>query len=182
MDSQIFKEKLQRSKPIGLRSSYIIGNLLECRCLKWACMTYLNTSNTSYGQKKGRKLNWQFDSQLLKVENCPDFLGYRWRATYYLKAPDEGYNFALDFISIGGMHTKLWAPKVTRVPTMGISKLPFGSLGTKWHLGASPMAKQKVYYKGEGDGLPQVRAMVSLVSLCLLMACPCTKVFQLRTN
>jgi hypothetical protein len=48
-----------------------------------------------------------------------------------LKAPDEGYNFDLDFISIGGMHTKLWAPKVVVVPTMEISKLPFGSLGTK---------------------------------------------------
>jgi hypothetical protein len=80
------------------------------------------------------------------------------------------------------MHTKLWAPKVVVVPTMEISKLPFGSLGTKWHLGASPMAKHKLYYKGEGDVLPQVRAMVSFVSLCLLVARPCTKVLQLRTN
>jgi len=26
---------------------------------------------------------------------------------------------------------KIWAPKVVGIPTMGISKLPFGSLGTK---------------------------------------------------
>jgi len=33
---------------------------------------------------------------------------------------DKGYNFALDFISIGGLHTKLWALKVARVPTSGM--------------------------------------------------------------
>ncbi len=35
---------------------------------------------------------------------------------------------------------------------------------TKWHLGASPMARHREYYKGEGGGFPQVWAMVSLVS------------------
>jgi hypothetical protein len=46
---------------------------------------------------------------------------------------------------------------------------------TKWHLGVSPVAKHKVYYNGEGGGFPQVRAVVSLVSLCLPMAHPYTK-------
>jgi hypothetical protein len=49
------------------------------------------------------------------------------------------------------------------------------SLGTKWHLGAGLVAKHKVYTKGEGGGFPQVRAVVSLVNLCLLVARPCTK-------
>jgi hypothetical protein len=98
------------------------------------------------------------------------------------KAFNKCYNFALDLMLIGSLHTKLWAPKVAKVPTLGISGLPLGSLGTKWHLGADPMARHKVYYKGEGDGFPQVWAMVSLVNLCLPMVCPCTKVFQLCTN
>jgi hypothetical protein len=52
---------------------------------------------------------------------------------------------------------------------LGILGLPLGSPSpmTKWHLGARPVAKHKVYYKGEGGGFPQVRAMVSLVSRCL---------------
>jgi hypothetical protein len=33
-----------------------------------------------------------------------------------------------------------------------ISGLPLGSPGTKWHLGAGPMVKHIVYYKGEGGG------------------------------
>jgi hypothetical protein len=45
----------------------------------------------------------------------------------------------------------------------------------KWHLGASPIAKQRVYYKGEGGGFPQVEAVISLMSLCLPLARPYTK-------
>jgi hypothetical protein len=45
----------------------------------------------------------------------------------------------------------------------------------KCHLGAGPMARHKVYYKGEGDGFPQVQAVVSFVSANLPMACPNTK-------
>jgi len=46
---------------------------------------------------------------------------------------------------------------------------------TKWHLNASPMAKHKEYYKGEGGGFPQVRVVVSFVNPRLPVARPCTK-------
>jgi len=55
----------------------------------------------------------------------------RLRATYYWKVFDKSYNFALDLISIGGFHTKLWALKVAGVPTWRISGLPLGNFGTK---------------------------------------------------
>jgi hypothetical protein len=35
--------------------------------------------------------------------------------------------------------------------------------------------KHRVYYKGEGGGFPQVRAVVNLVSSSLLMVCPSAK-------
>jgi hypothetical protein len=73
------------------------------------------------------------------------------------KAFDEGYNFALDLISIRGLQRKLWAPKAAGVPTLGISGLPLGSVETKCHLDVSLMEKHRVYYKGEGGGFPQVR-------------------------
>ncbi len=88
---------------------------------------------------------------------------------------DKGYNFALDLISIGGLHAKLRGPKVARVPILGISGLPFGSLGTKCHLDVGLVKRHIVYYKGEGGGFPQVWAMVSLVSPSLLVAHPNTK-------
>ncbi len=47
---------------------------------------------------------------------------------------------------------------------MGISGFPLGSPGTKCHLDVAPVESCRKYYKGEGGGFPQVRAMVSLVS------------------
>jgi len=35
--------------------------------------------------------------------------------------------------------------------------------------------RHKEYYMGEGGGFPRVRAVMNLVSLELLMACPSTK-------
>jgi hypothetical protein len=111
----------------------------------------------------------------LKIKNRPDFLVCKWCATYRWKALDEGYNFALDLTLIGNLHTKLWALKIVEIPTLGISKLPLGSPRTKWHLGATPVAKHKVYYKGEGGGFPQVWVVVNLVNPCLPVIRPCTK-------
>jgi hypothetical protein len=54
-------------------------------------------------------------------------------------------------------------------------RLQLGSHGLKWHLGSSPVARHIEYYKGEGGGFLQVRAMMSLVNQCLLMAHPCIK-------
>ncbi len=106
----------------------------------------------------------------------------RWRATYCWKALDEGYNFVLDLISIGGLHTKLWGPKVVGVPTLTISGLPLGSPGTKNHLDVGLVERHKVYYKGEGGGFPQVRAVVSLVNLSCSWFVLAPKVFQLCIN
>jgi hypothetical protein len=69
--------------PLDWKFLYIIENLLKRRCLKWACMTHLDTWNTSYGQKKGWKSNHQFDSWPLKVRNRLNSLTWRWHATYH---------------------------------------------------------------------------------------------------
>jgi hypothetical protein len=149
---------------------YIIGKLLERRCLKWARTAHLDIWNTSYGQKKGRESNCMFDSRPEKVGNRPDLLGCRQRATYRWKSLDESYNFASDRTSIRGLLAKLWGSKVPGVPAGGISGLPRGSPagvpGEKSHLDVGPVERSRVYYKGEGGGFPQVRAVVSLV-------CPC---------
>jgi hypothetical protein len=72
---------------------------------------------------------------------------------------------------------KVCAPKV-----VGISGFPFGSPGTKSHLDVAPVERHIVYYKGEGCGFLQVRAVVSFVN----PSCPwlvfAPKVLQLCTN
>jgi hypothetical protein len=128
-----------------------------------------------YDQMKGWESNCQFDIQPLKLGNCPNSLACRLHATYRWKALNKGYNFAWKLISIKGFHTKLWDSKVAKIPFLGILKFPLGSFGTKWHLGANPMVRHRVYYKGEGGSFPQVRAMVNLVNLCLFVVSLCTK-------
>jgi hypothetical protein len=102
------------------------------------------------------------DSRPLKVKNRPDLLGYRQRATYRWKALNEGYNFALDRISIEGLLAKLRGSKVVGVPASEISGLPCGSPETKSHLDVASMESHRVYNKGGRWWLPQVWAVVSL--------------------
>jgi hypothetical protein len=169
--------RAQTSMSCGVR--YIIGKLLKRRCLKWARIAHLDIWNTSYGQKKGRESNCQFDSRPQKVGNL---LSCRGRATYRWKALDESYNFALDCTSIGGLIAKLWGSKVARVPTGGILGLPLGSPGKNNHLDVASVESYRVYYKGEGGGFLQVRAVVSLVCPCCPWLVLAPKVLQLCTN
>jgi hypothetical protein len=111
-------------------------------------------------EKSGIKLTvWLLT---IKSQESPQFLTWRWHATYCWKALDEGYNFTSNLISIGGLHEKLWGLKIMGVPTLGIS-----GVETKCHLDVGLVEKYKVYYKGEGGGFPQVWAVVNLVSLKL---------------
>jgi hypothetical protein len=145
---------------------YIFGKILERRCLKWARIFHLDIWNTSYGQKKGRESNWQFDSWPEKVRNRSDLLGCRQRATYCWNAFDENYNFVSDHTLIRGLLAKLWGSKVARDPALDVGSV----------------ASHRVYYKGEGGGFPQVRAVVSLVCACCPWFVLTQRVFQLCTN
>jgi hypothetical protein len=127
MDSKNFRERFQGSKLNDLWHFYIIGKLLELKCLKWAHIAHLDIWNTSYGQKKGRESNCQFDSQPQKVGNRLDLLGCRGRATYGWKALNESYNFALDHILIWGLFAKLWGSKFAGISFGAISGLALGS-------------------------------------------------------
>jgi len=111
----------------------------------------------------------------IKSKKSPRFPYVQVTCDIPLEKSWQGYKFALDLILIKGLHVKLWAPKIMEVPTMGILGFPLGSPETKWHLGVGPVAKHKVYYKGEGGGFPQVWIVVSFVSSSLPMACPTTK-------
>jgi hypothetical protein len=57
-----------------------------------------------------------------------------------------------------------------------------GVLGKKSHLDVGFVANYKVYYKGEGGGFPQVRAVVSLVCPCCPWLVLAPRVLQLCIN
>jgi hypothetical protein len=105
-----FDSKAQNTLHWGVLG--VIGKVLKRRYRKWPRIGHLDIFNPSYGQKKGRESNWQFDSRPLKVRNrsLPDirFEGAirRW------KDLDEGYKFGSDLVAIRLRSRELWALKV----------------------------------------------------------------------
>ncbi len=148
---------------------------MKCRCLKWTRMTRLDICNTSYGKKKGRKSNWQFDSRPQEVRNQPDFCACRWSVIHRWKALDESYNFASNLIPIEGLSKKLWPYKVAGVQPWQFRDSLLGVPRQKVHLDEGLAERHRKYYMGEGGGFPWVRAMVSLVNPKSVVACPSTK-------
>ncbi len=94
----------------------VIGKVLKRRYRKCPRILDLNICSPSYGQKKGRESNWQFDSRPLKVGNRPlpdvrfEFATWRW------KDLDEGYNIGSDLVAIQLCSRELWPFKVLGVP------------------------------------------------------------------
>jgi hypothetical protein len=117
-------------------------------------MIHLNTYNTSYGQKKGRKSKCQFDFRPLKVKNYVELRVCKWLATYHWKVFEKGYKFLLDLTSIIGLHKKLCASKGAKVLITRILGILTWEFQEKWHLGVASMVNHKKYYKKEGGGFP----------------------------
>jgi hypothetical protein len=94
----------------------VIGKVSKRRYRKWPRIGHLDTYSRSYGQKKGRESNWQFDFWPLKVRNRSLFDIRFKSATWHWKDLDEGYNFGLDLVAIEICSWELWPFKVLRVP------------------------------------------------------------------
>jgi hypothetical protein len=93
----------------------VIGKVLKRRYWKWPRIGHSNICSPSYGQKKGRESNWQFDSRPLKVGNRPLPNISLKSATWRWKALGESYNFDLGLISIRVWGEELWPFKVSGV-------------------------------------------------------------------
>jgi hypothetical protein len=119
------------------KAQKVIGKVLKRRYKKWPRIGHLNICSPSYGQKKGRESNCQFDSRPLKVGNRPlpdlriESAIRRW------KDLGEGYKFGLDLVTIRLCSRELWAPKVPG--------LQLGSPGKKWHSGVGAAESHRIY-------------------------------------
>jgi hypothetical protein len=59
-ESLEFDGKGENTSPWGVLG--VIGKLLKCKCPKWPHIGHLDICSPSYGQKKGRESNCQFDA------------------------------------------------------------------------------------------------------------------------
>jgi hypothetical protein len=142
---------------------YINEKLLKLRCPKWPWIAYLDICSPSYGQNKGRQSNCQFDSRPLKVGNWPLPDVASRSATWRWKALNKSYNFGSKLVPIRVWGEELWLSKVPGLRPETVSRLQLGSPEKKSHLDVASAESCRVYYMGEGDGFPQVRAVVSLL-------------------
>ncbi len=131
-DSRMFRARQQGPKHLALRCSWCHWKkVLKRRYRKWPRIGHLNICSPSYGQKKGRESNWQFDSRPLKVKNRPlsnlriESAIRRW------KDLNVSYKFGLDLIAIRLCSRELWAPKVPglhpeqfRASNPGVPRVP----------------------------------------------------------
>ncbi len=77
-----------------------IGKVLKRKYRKCPRIRHLDICRPSYGQKKGRESNWQFDSRPLKVKNRPLSEVRIESAMRPWKDLDEGYKFGSDLVAI----------------------------------------------------------------------------------
>jgi hypothetical protein len=133
--------------------------------------------NISYGRKKSQGSKCQFNSRSLKVRNRPDLFALRACGVPHIvgKLSTRAINFLETSPQSEVWKRNYGPPKSWKSQFWEFRDFQLESPRTKWHLGAGPVAMHWKYYKGEGGGFPQVRAAVNLISLCMPMACPCTK-------
>jgi hypothetical protein len=144
----------------------VIGKVLKCKYRKWPRVGHLDICNPSYGQKKGRESNCQFDSRPQKVKNRlfpTSELRVQYvvgkistRATSLVQTLLQS-DFAVGSYELPKSRDSNWDNFGT------ISGLQLGSPGKKNHLDVVPEMWRREYYMGEGGGFPQVRAVMCLV-------------------
>ncbi len=95
----------QNTSPWGVLG--VIGKVLKRRYRKCPRILDLDICSPSYGQKKGRESNWQFDSRPLKVGNPPAPNVRFGSAIWRWKDLDEGYSFGSNLVAIRGQGEEL---------------------------------------------------------------------------
>jgi hypothetical protein len=153
--------KRQKTSHWGVRG--VIGKVLKRRYRKCSCIGNSNICSPSYGQKKGRESNWQFDSRPLKIGNrcLPDIrIG---RATWRWKDLNEGYNFGLNLVAIQLCSRELWQFKVPGVSSgqfrdsiSGVPGICAIWMPPLWRVAENTIGCKVVAYS-------RIRAVVSLV-------------------
>jgi hypothetical protein len=141
----------------------VVGKVLKCKYRKWPRIGHSDICSPSYGQKKGRESNWQFDSRPLKVKNGPVSDVRFGSATWRWKDLDEGYNFGLDLVTIQLWSRELWRFKVPgassgqfRDSISGVLRICAIWMPPPWRAAKNTIGSKVVAYSW-------VRAVVSLV-------------------
>jgi len=160
-------------KAITKVKTHWIEKFLILLKISWACMTHLGKHKLWPKEGSGVKVPIWF--LVTKSRELPWFTYMQMACHIPLENSWKGLQFCFTPHLNLRFEKKLWTSKVAKSQFREFRDSQVWSIGTKWHLGARPMARNREYYKGKGGGFPQVYIVVSLVSLCLPMVHSCTK-------
>jgi len=161
---------------------YIIGNLFEHRCLKWVHIAHLESKTQVMAKRRA-------ENQIASLTPDQKKLGID---SIYLTA--EGMQHTIRKLSTRIITLfKTTSRFEVYSQSYGVPKSQESQLARfrdfhlrvpeeNSHLDVGSVANHRVYYKGEGDGFPQVWAVVNLVCPCCPWLILAPKVFQLCTN
>jgi hypothetical protein len=134
----------------------VIGKVLKRTCRKWPRISHLDICSPSYGQKKGRESNWQFDSRPLKVGNWPPNRECNTSLERSRRRLQVWFRPRHDQTSQSGSYELPKSRDSTRDSFGTISGLQPGSPrspGKKWHSGVGAAESYRVYYREYGGGI-----------------------------
>jgi hypothetical protein len=149
---------------------YIIGKLLEHRCLKWAYIAHLDIWHKLW-PKEGPWVKLSIWLPTKKSQESTWFTCLQMACDIPLESSWQGLQLCF----------RLHLDSRSTRKVMGLQNYESPNK-TKNHLDVGLVERCRVYYNGEGGGFPQVRAMVSLVCPCCPWLVLAPKVLQLRTN
>jgi hypothetical protein len=146
MDSKFSKSNLKGQNSLDWK-------VLEMKMFKMVLHDPFDYLQHKLWPKEGSGVKLSIWFSTTKSREYIEICACKRHVTYCWKALTKGYNYFINFTSIKGLHKKLWASKVMRVP---ISGLPTWESQEKWHLDVDPMINHKEYYKGEGGDFHQI--------------------------
>jgi hypothetical protein len=158
LENSEFDCRGQNTSPWGFL--YTLGKVLKCRCRKWPLMSHSDIYNTSYGWKPTTKSRESTQPRCVQVE-CNTPLESSQGELQVCFRPHPNRRFEQ-----GVMNSQ--SPKSPNRDNFGT---PPWSPRRKCHWDVGATGKCREYYMGKGGGFPWVRAMVSHVSLGLLVTC-----------
>jgi hypothetical protein len=144
-DSRMFRARQQGAKHLTL----VLLVSLKRKYQKCPRIGNSDICNPSYGQKKGRESNWQFDSRPLKVRNRP--LPNVWCPIWECNMEFERSRWGLQLWFIPRrdpiLQSGVMAVQSSESPAGTNSGLHFGSPGNLCHLDAPSVASCREYYR-----------------------------------
>jgi hypothetical protein len=164
VDSWIFKEWLQGSKPIGLGSSLYHWKTLKTYMFKVLSHEPFGHLKQKLWPKERSGVKLAISLPTTKSRESTIFLCLQVTCDIPLKP----------HLNRRSAH-KVMRPQSHKSPNFGNFGTPIGRPRTKCHLDVGFVERHRIYYKGEGGGFLQVPVVVNLVSPSLLVAHPSTK-------